>query len=267
MSELPPATLEGWYCLHQMVSIDWKALAQLDKKTRDRLADTTTALLDAICSPSEAGWSAAYQIVGGGADFMFVHFRESLDALGHVELELRSSDTGRLLHTEYDFTSVTEAGLYGATAQAAEAASPGSREFHSALNELAEAERASPHIQARLFPIVPDGFRYVCFYPMSKRRTHHDNWYALPIADRNRMMREHGLSGRRYAGRVSQIITGSIGFDDWEWGVTLYARDPLEFKRIVTELRYDEASARYGEFGEFFTGMKVEPRTLAARLR
>jgi chlorite dismutase len=99
---------------------------------------------------------------------------------------------------------------------------------------------------------------------MSKRRVHPDNWYSLPVTERNRLMREHGLTGRRYAGRVFQVITGSTGLDDWEWGVTLFAKDPLEFKRIVTEMRYDEASAKYGEFGEFFTGVKLSAAEFGA---
>jgi chlorite dismutase len=99
--------------------------------------------------------------------------------------------------------------------------------------------------------------RYISFYPMTKRRDGADNWYSLDVAERNRLMREHGLTGRRYAGRVFQVISGSVGLADWEWGVTLFARDPLEFKRIVTEMRYDEATARFGEFGRFFAGVRI----------
>jgi chlorite dismutase len=101
--------------------------------------------------------------------------------------------------------------------------------------------------------------KYVSFYPMSKRRAPGVNWYTLPVEERSRLMREHGMTGRRFAGRIFQVITGSLGLDDWEWGVTLFARDPLDFKRIVTEMRYDEASALYGEFGEFVTGIRFAP--------
>ncbi len=99
---------------------------------------------------------------------------------------------------------------------------------------------------------------YVCFYPMSKRRAPQQNWYALSADERSRLMWEHGKSGRRFAGRVFQVITGSIGFDSWEWGVTLFAQDPLAFKKIVTELRFDEASSKYGEFGAFYVGKLVD---------
>jgi hydrogen peroxide-dependent heme synthase len=266
MSEIAPATLEGWYALHQMFSLDWRRLRKLEEKRAARLAEDVHTLLADIESPQEAGWSGAYQLVGGGADLMFVHFRETLDDLARVEMRLRRSGLGPLLQLEYDYTSVTEAGLYHATAQAAEQAKPGSKEFHALIAEEAAAERASPHIQTRLYPVVPDGMRYVSFYPMTKRRVHPDNWYALPVGERNRLMREHGMSGRKYAGRVFQVITGSTGFDDWEWGVTLFAHDALEFKRIVTEMRYDEASTRYGEFGEFFTGIRLQPAELAGLL-
>ena len=100
---------------------------------------------------------------------------------------------------------------------------------------------------------------YICFYPMSKRRQMGQNWYSLPIDERSRLMYEHGMTGRGYAGRVFQVITGAIGFDAWEWGVTLFAADPLEFKKIVTEMRFDEASAKYAEFGDFYVGRMGEP--------
>jgi chlorite dismutase len=159
----------------------------------------------------------------------------------------------------YDYLSVTEAGLYHATAEAARAHGPGTPAFHQAIRTESEAELASAHVKARLYPHPPESMTYVSFYPMTKRRGEGSNWYLLDVAERNRLMREHGLTGRRYAGRVFQVISGSVGLDDWEWGVTLFAADPLEFKRIVTEMRYDEASSRYGEFGNFYTGIRLAP--------
>jgi len=253
MSELAPATLEGWYALHEMFAVDWPLLRAMDGSERAAVGEEARDLLAGLAAP-EVGWSASYRLVGGGADVMLVHFRETLDALAEVELRIKRSLLGALLIPTYDYTSVTEAGLYSATAKAASEAEPGSEAYRALLDEMKAAEAASPHIQTRLYPEVPDGMRYVSFYPMNKRRVHPDNWYELPVAERNRLMREHGLSGRRYAGRIFQVITGSVGFDDWEWGVTLFARDPLEFKNIVTEMRYDEASSRYGEFGPFFVG-------------
>ncbi len=266
MSELPPATLEGWFVLHQMVSVDWAGLRALGPDHRHAIAEEAKDLLGSLAEPEGEGWSGVFRVIGGGADLMLVHFRETLEALGEAEMTLRRSRLGSMLRLEYDYTSVTEAGLYGATAQAAGEAEPHSTEYDALLEEMAAAERASPHIRTRLFPKVPEGMKYISFYPMNKRREGQDNWYTLPVAERNRLMREHGLSGRRYAGKIFQVITGSVGFDDWEWGVTLFARDPLEFKRIVTEMRYDEASSRYGEFGEFFVGVRVSPGDVAALL-
>lgn len=257
MAALPPATLEGWYALHQVFSQDWAALRALDAPTRAEVGAEARSLAERLASPAGAGWSAAFRLVGGGADWMWVHFRETLDELADLQLEIRRSRYGSLLRLEYDYLSVTEAGLYHATAEAARAGEPGSDAFRAAIDEAAAAELASPHVRTRLYPEPPAGMDRVSFYPMTKRRTHPDNWYTLPVEERNRLMREHGLTGRRYAGRIFQIITGSVGLDDWEWGVTLFAGDALDFKRIVTEMRYDEASARYGEFGSFYTGIRV----------
>jgi hydrogen peroxide-dependent heme synthase len=260
MAALPPATLEGWFSLHQAFAIDFGRLGALGVADRDALAGDALRLLEEIADAGDDGWSAAFAVTGGGADVMFVHFRARFDALAEVELRLKRSRLGAFLELTYDYLAVTEAGLYHATAEVAREHEPHSAAFERALQEQAEAEAASPHLRTRLYPRPPEEMRYLSFYPMSKRRTHADNWYALDLDERNRLMREHGLTGRRYAKRVFQVISGSIGLDDWEWGVSLFARDPLEFKRIVTEMRYDEASARYGEFGRFFTGVRLTPQ-------
>jgi peroxiredoxin len=265
MSALPPATLEGWYALHQVCSLDRAALARLPAGEKAGVAASAGALLESLAAPPE-GWSAAFRLVAGGADVLLVHFRPTLDELADVQLALRASPLWPLLRLEYDYLSVTEAGLYHATAEAAREATPGTEDFASLLRAAQQAEAASAHVRTRLYPSVPEGMRYVSFYPMSKRRAVGQNWYALPIDERNRLMREHGMTGRKFAGRVFQVITGSVGLDDWEWGVTLFTRDPLEFKRIVTEMRYDEASAVYGEFGRFFTGIRFAPAEWAALL-
>lgn len=258
MAELHPATLEGWYALHQAWSMDWSALRALDPAERAALAGEAAALWEELAAPAE-GWSAPFRLVGGGADLLFAHFRPSLEELAEVQLRVRRSRLGGFLRAEWDYLSVTEAGLYHATAEAAREHGAGTDAFRRALDEAAEAELRSPHVRTRLYPQVPEGMRYVSFYPMSKRRQPGANWYTLPVEERSRLMREHGLTGRRFAGRIFQVITGSVGLDDWEWGVTLFARDPLDFKRIVTEMRYDEASALYGEFGDFVTGIRFAP--------
>jgi peroxiredoxin len=258
MSALPPATLEGWYSLHQAFDIDFSALRELSDSERRDVVSAADVLLASLAEEArDAGWSAVYRVVGGGADVMLVHFRESIDALSDVELRIKRSALGSFLMPVYDYLSVTEAGLYHATAEVAREHQPNTPGFQAAIAEHAAAEAASPHIQTRLYPRPPEEMRYLSFYPMSKRRTGQDNWYTLDVAERNRLMREHGMTGRRYAGRVFQVISGSVGLDDWEWGVTLFSKDPLEFKKIVTEMRYDEASSRYGEFGRFFTGVRL----------
>jgi hydrogen peroxide-dependent heme synthase len=265
MSALPPATLEGWYALHQVLRLDWRSLSGLEPGLRASGASAVGDLLSGLAAPEE-GWSAAFRLVGKGGDLLVLHFRPTLDGIAEAELAVRRSWLGLVSEVTYDFLSVTEAGLYHATAESAREAKPGTPQYEAAIRERSEAEAASPHVRSRLYPTVPGEMRYLSFYPMSKRRVHPDNWYALEVEERNRLMREHGMSGRRYAGRIFQVITGAVGLDDWEWGVTLFARDPLEFKRIVTDMRYDEASARYGEFGRFFTGIRLDPPEVAELL-
>jgi chlorite dismutase len=259
MLALPPATIEGWFSLHQAFEIDYPGLRGESHSQRDLLVNEATALLADLAEPTSGeGWSAVYRIAGGGADVMFVHFRSTLEALTEVEMNIKRSRLGDRLRLSYDYLAVTEAGLYHATAEVARDHEPHSPGFRGAIAEHVAAEAASPHVKTRLYPRPPQDMRYISFYPMTKRRTHPDNWYVLDVAERSRLMREHGLTGRRYVNRVFQVIGGSIGLDDWEWGVTLFARDPLELKRIVTEMRYDEATARYGEFGRFFTGIRLD---------
>ena len=198
-------------------------------------------------------------LVGSRADVMLVHFRPTLDDIGDVQRSLASVELFDHLRPVYTFLSVTEAGLYHASAQlAAEAASRGGAVgdamHREAMAARVESERASAHVQRRLFPPLPPEMPYVCFYPMSKRRVPGQNWYALPLAERSRLMMAHGMTGRGYAGRVVQVITGALGLDAWEWGVTLFAGDPLSFKKIVTDMRFDEVSAHYAEFGDFYVG-------------
>jgi chlorite dismutase len=130
----------------------------------------------------------------------------------------------------------------------------GSEEFERAFDVEMEEQRR--RVLGRLFTEVPER-RTVCFYPMGKRRGESKNWYATSFEERARMMREHGLVGRHYAGQVTQIISGAIGFDDWEWGVDLFADDPLVFKRLIYEMRFDEASVWYAEFGPFYVGLRL----------
>jgi chlorite dismutase len=129
------------------------------------------------------------------------------------------------------------------------------------MTEVSEYAKGMPEklLQDRLYPqLPPEGKRAVCFYPMSKRRGDVANWYRMPFDEREALMKEHGASGRRFAGRVTQLITGSTGLDDWEWGVTLFATDPADLKEVVYTMRFDEASAAFAEFGPFWTGLVAD---------
>lgn len=267
--EVPALTTEGWYAFHQLVTVDRAAVRALDAAGRAEAAAGMTAALERELQPDGGGWTAPVRVLGSAADLMLVHFRPTLDAIGDVQRRLAREPLSDLLRPAYAFLSVTEAGLYQAAAEvaretAARGGEPGDAAHEARLAERVAAERDTAHVRRRLYPEQPAGMPYVCFYPMSKKREPGANWYALPIGDRGRLMWAHGLTGRRYAGKVSQIVTGAVGFDAWEWGVTLFAADPLEFKRIVTEMRYDEVSARYAEFGPFWVGRVVAPGAWAA---
>jgi chlorite dismutase len=140
---------------------------------------------------------------------------------------------------------------------------PGTSEWDASIREV--LDRQSTAMAQRLYPAIPDA-KYISFYPMDRKRSEAVNWYMQPMAERQRMMHEHGLIGRRYADSVRQIITGSIGFDDWEWGVDLFADDPLVFKKLIYEMRFDQVSAVYALFGEFFVGVRLPVRELGSWL-
>ncbi|MBA2686902.1 MAG: chlorite dismutase family protein [Gemmatimonadaceae bacterium] len=242
----PPETLEGWYALHQIFRAG-------------RAAGIPDEILSSVKSvPAKSGWTVAVKLVGSSSDVMVIHFREGLDAIGEAQSETLAH-IGETARAEYSFLSVTEAGLYRLTAQLAnEATARGGKAgddiYLAALEEKSMAERESAHVRKRLYPEIPASKPYVCFYPMSKRRDAGQNWYTLSLDERSELMRAHGTTGRKYAGKVQQIISGAIGLDAWEWGVTLFAADPLDFKRLVTEMRFDEVSAKYAEFGDFYVG-------------
>ncbi len=262
----PPETLEGWYALHQVFTQDAGAHVSHVSRSDARIESTR---------PPEStgdGWSAYARLVGSRRDLLAMHLRPTLDEIGEVGRETRCWAEASGLRLDYSFLSVTEAGLYHLTAQLAREtaerggeAAVGDAAYLAELAKRSDQERQSPHVMRRLYPSVPADMPYLCFYPMSKRREEGQNWYTLSLDERSRLMQAHGLTGRRYAGRVLQIITGAIGFDAWEWGVTLFAKDPLDFKKLVTDMRFDEVSAKYAEFGEFFVGKLTTPDELLRR--
>ena len=265
-SPLAPLVLDGWFVLHQFVRLVPGAPDEAEASARLRALATHRAELE---EPGEDGWTGVYRIVGGGTDYMIMHFRPTLDALGEAERALsRHPGWSELLFTG-DYLSVVELGLYHLTAELLEEAAEAgievrSPEWDQMVGDRLDGELEKRYVQSRLQPEQPEEMPYVCFYPMDKRRNVGQNWYELPLEERAAMMLEHGTVGRRYAGRISQIISGSVGFDDWEWAVTLFAGDPLDFKSLITEMRYDRASSVYAEFGPFWTGMRVAGSDLVA---
>ena len=255
----PPETLEGWYVLHEVFRLDRAMLRESAEDELPEILESAREALAELTSNDEGGWTAVVPLIGSVADVMLIHFRPTIDAIGAAQQRLRRERLADFLEPDYSFLSVTEAGLYHVTAELARDASArggkvGDEEYARKLAERGGAERESAHIRRRLYPELPATLPYVCFYPMSKKRAAGQNWYTLSLDERSRLMYSHGITGRRYAGRVQQVISGAIGFDAWEWGVTLFAKDPLDFKRLVTDMRFDEVSAVYAEFGEFYVG-------------
>jgi chlorite dismutase len=196
---------------------------------------------------------------------MFVHFRRSFEELNQAERELARLRLSDYLEPTTSYLSIIELGLYESTSKvysglAAKGIQPNSEEWKKEIGEVLERQRQA--MAPRLWPEVPPA-KYLCFYPMSRKRDETVNWYTVPMADRQRMTHEHGMVGRRYAGEVRQIITGSIGFDDWEWGVDLFGEDPLVFKKLIYEMRFDYVSAVYALFGSFYVGIRVPAAKLA----
>jgi peroxiredoxin len=258
-----PNTLEGFSLLHQVFRLrrpEWNALVE---HARAEIIEKAARAFAAM-EQREDGQSAIFSQLGHKGDLIVIHFRRGFDELIAAQLEVNRLALSEFLEPTTSYVSVVEIGLYEATVKlhaelAGRGMKPHSPEWIKAVHDGLEDQRDK--LGARLWPQVPDR-HYLCFYPMNKRRSGSDNWYSLPIEERQLLMRDHGMIGRRYAGQVTQVISGSIGFDDWEWGVDLFADDPLVFKKLVYEMRFDESSARYAEFGPFYIGIRLPPAEL-----
>jgi len=251
-----PLTLEGYSVLHQMFRFRWADWWKLDEARRVECAREFAAAFGGL---EQAGQFAAYSMLGHKGDLMLVHFRDSFDDLNQAELTLDRTGLREFLEPVHSYVSVIELGLYDSSVKlfrqlTERGVVPLTEEWNKEVADTMERQRAA--MRVRLFPKIPES-RYLCFYPMDRKRGEDKNWYMLPIEERQRQMEEHGMVGRRYAGRVQQIITGSIGFDDWEWGVDLFAAEPLVFKKLIYEMRFDQVSAEYALFGQFFLGLRV----------
>jgi chlorite dismutase len=250
-----PLTIEGSSVLHQMLRFRWSAWRELPQADKSAIVAEATQALAGL----ERSNSALYSLLGHKGDLMLVHFRDSFDQLKQAELALSGLRLWDFLEPATSYLSVIELGLYDSSTKLyrqlqEQGVEPHSPEWKAVMDETVERQKEA--MRPRLYPEIPLA-RYICFYPMDRRRGEHKNWYTLPIEERARQMEEHGMVGRRYAGAVRQIITGSIGFDDWEWGVDLFADDPLVFKKLIYEMRFDEVSAVYALFGHFYVGLRV----------
>lgn len=259
-----PLTVEGYNVLHQMMRFRWSAWRALSQSERaDVLEEAQSAL-----QHMEPQQTAIYSLLGHKGDLLFLHFRNSFDEVNAAELKLSQLKLSDYLEPLTSYVSVIELGLYESTVKTYEqlmerGLEPYSDEWKQAISEVIARQQEA--MRPRLYPDIPNA-RYLCFYPMDRRRGEEKNWYTLPIRERQRQMHEHGMVGRRYAGEVKQIITGSIGFDDWEWGVDLFADDALVFKKLIYEMRFDEVSAVYALFGTFYLGVRCPAAELAKLL-
>jgi len=258
-----PLTLEGASVLHQMFRVRWPAWNALEDGPRKHILDEAVPVLQRM-EQNAGGQSALFSVIGHKGDLMILHYRKSFDELNQAELEIARTRLFDYLEQTTSYLSVVELGLYESTLKvyqslADRGVQPFSDEWNAAIEETLERQREA--MRPRLYPEMP-GHRYICFYPMDRRRGEDKNWYRLPMAERQRQMHEHGMIGRRYAGTVKQIISGSIGFDDWEWGVDLFTDDPVVFKKLIYEMRFDEVSAVYAAFGSFYIGLRCHAADL-----
>ncbi|HLZ00411.1 MAG TPA: hydrogen peroxide-dependent heme synthase [Candidatus Angelobacter sp.] len=258
-----PMTLEGTSVLHQMFRFRWAEWRKLPDAQRREIASEAAAAL-ARMEQDTAAQSALFSLLGHKGDLLLVHFRNSFDQLKAAELQIARLRLSEFLEQTTSYLSVVELGLYDSSLKLyrslkEKGIEPHSPEWNAAVEDTMKRQKEA--MAPRLFPQMPSQ-RYLCFYPMDRKRGEDKNWYSLPIEERQRQMEEHGLVGRRYAGTVKQIITGSIGFDDWEWGVDLFADEPLVFKKLIYEMRFDQVSAVYALFGTFYVGVRCPAQKL-----
>lgn len=262
--------IPGWSVLHLFFRIDRARWRSLGDQARQAGIDELAGWL------RKTGAEEGLQLVpiAGIAKFdlaiMAVH--PDLHRIQQLGQELAATSIGMCLTPAYSFLSISEASEYmtspGDFARQLieeKGMDPASPEFASSLASF--SKRMAGYADARVHPQLPTDMPVVCFYPMSKARGEKNNWYALEFEQRKKLMIGHGETGRKFAGRVTQLITSCTGLDDWEWGVTLFARDPKSIRDVVYEMRFDPGSAIYGQFGEFYVGLRFAPDELASVLK
>jgi hydrogen peroxide-dependent heme synthase len=262
-----PLTLEGSSVLHQMFRLRRATWRTALPDVRRQVLDEAVSILEEMEQPDERQ-SAFYSLLGHKGDLLLLHFRRDFQELNEAELRLAGLKLADYLEATASYLSVVELGLYESSVRLYKSlvergVRPGSAGWEKEVEDALAQHRKA--MAPRLCPSIPEK-KYICFYPMDRKRAQSANWYRLPMEERRRLMREHGEIGRKYAQEVTQIISGSIGFDDWEWGVDLFSDDPLAFKKLIYEMRFDEASALYALFGPFYVGVRVQAQGLGALL-
>ncbi|HEY4233741.1 MAG TPA: hydrogen peroxide-dependent heme synthase [Lacipirellulaceae bacterium] len=246
----------GWHCSHLYYSFDRKALSQLSADERAAGADKLIIELDPVVGDAPLRLQS-FIVSGGKADFGLMMLDTDPLKIDRIHQRLLATPLGPAIVPKYSFLSQTEISEYVQSPEqfgerlVAEGMDPNGAEYKTRLKGY--SDRLVDMNRQRLTPDFPP-YPCMCFYPMNKKRKVGENWFMLPKDERSRMMIEHAKSGMTFAGRVSQLITVGLGLEDWEWGVTLWGANPEYLKEIVYRMRFDEASARYAEFGPFFTG-------------
>lgn len=262
MSQGPEISLqptEGWHCSHLYYTFDRRVLSQLGDLAAAR--EEIATILDP--TTPEAPQRLQTSVVSGQkADFGLMVMDPDPLRIDSVHQRLMASRLGLALQPAYSFVSLTEVSEYVPTVEqygrrlVAEGETEGSPTYQAKLK--AYEQREGMMRTQRLTPDFPP-WPATCFYPMNKWRVPGANWFTLPFSERHRLMAEHGRTGMTFGGKVTQLITVGVGLDDWEWGVTLWARNPEFLKQIVYRMRFDEASAKYAEFGPFYTSYICKP--------
>ncbi|HBN78040.1 MAG TPA: heme-dependent peroxidase [Planctomycetaceae bacterium] len=260
---------EGWHCLQVYYQVNQRELKNLSKKQCRRGIQQVIEILN----PERAGVPERMQVFatsGHRADLGLMLMDPDPLVIDTICQELRSSELGTVLQPTYSFVSLTEISEYVPTLEQfsekliREGANPEDDMFKARVRGY--EQRLPAMNKQRIYPEIPP-YPVHCFYPMNKIRDPHANWFDLPFSARSELMAEHATSGIKFAGKVSQLITASTGFDDWEWGVTLWARNPIHVKDIVYTMRFDKASARYAEFGPFYIGYVMSAAEVLKHVR
>lgn len=260
---------EGWHVLHLFYRIDRVCWSGVPVEERARARDSLTSLVARVNGEKDT-YLFTYAVVGTRADVAVMLLVPELHRATAIQHEVVNVFPPGVLQPVYSYFSVTELSEYTTTEEEFmrqlvehEKLEVGSEKFNARLAEW--KARMAKYNKDRLYPVLPDK-KVMAFYAMSKRRGETKNWYALQFESRKQLMGGHAKVGRKYAGRILQLITGSTGLDDWEWGVTLLADSVQPIKEIVYEMRFDEISAAYGEFGPFYICVKLKPSDLFTRL-